>query len=171
MSDNICGGGSVAPIGLQIQCLRRQQGWSLAELAQRAGTSAPSLHRYEGGWDRFQISTLRKIARALGARLEVRLVPGTFEASQKQPKRLSAQRLVRLLGPLFWEQKLTVAELKRYPEWVVRRVLMFGDRSQVAAVRHYFGARVLRCAADHRAVDPRTRNYWNLMLRAEPSAS
>ena len=58
MSDNI----NVlqgAPVGLQIRALRKERGWSLAELARRAGTSAPTLHRYESGWERFELATLR----------------------------------------------------------------------------------------------------------------
>ena len=74
MSDNLLVD-QPAPIGQQIRRLRRGRAWTLAELARRAETSAPTLHRYENGWDRFELATLRKIATALGARLEVRLVP------------------------------------------------------------------------------------------------
>lgn len=53
-----------APIGQQIRRLRQGRGWTLAELARLAATSGPTLHRYENGWDRFELVTLRKIAAA-----------------------------------------------------------------------------------------------------------
>ena len=58
------------PIGTQIRHLRRERGLTLSDLAQLANTSAPTMHRYESGWDRFELNTLRKIAAALGAALE-----------------------------------------------------------------------------------------------------
>ncbi len=74
MSDKC--GDAAEPIGPQIRRLREGRGWTLAELARRAGTSAPTMHRYENGWDRFELATLRKIAAALHTRLEVWFVPG-----------------------------------------------------------------------------------------------
>jgi len=71
---------SATPLGHQIRRLREERGWTLAALARRAGTSAPALHRYENGWDRFRADTLRKVAGALGARLDVRLVPAARAA-------------------------------------------------------------------------------------------
>jgi transcriptional regulator with XRE-family HTH domain len=66
-------GGLATPLGHQIRRLREARGWTLAALARRARTSAPALHRYENGWDRFRIDTLRKVAGALGARLDSEL--------------------------------------------------------------------------------------------------
>ena len=82
------------PIGSEIRRLRQARGWTLAELARRVGTSAPTLHRYENGWDQFKMDTLRKIAAALGASLEVRLVD---RACPTTP--LGARALVRRLAP------------------------------------------------------------------------
>ena len=63
------------PIGTQIRRLRKERGLTLSALARLVGTSVPTMHRYESGWDRFELNTLRKIATGLGAALEVRLVP------------------------------------------------------------------------------------------------
>ena len=93
MSDNISLPAPAPPVGVRIRSLRKARGWSLAELARRAGTSAPSLHRYESGWDRFELATLRKIASALGARLEVRLVCEGRCASV--PERIGPRRRCR----------------------------------------------------------------------------
>ncbi len=153
----------IAPIGAQIRRLRVAKGWTLAELAKRAGTSAPTLHRYEGGWDRFEVATLRRIARALGSYLEIRMV--SEEADRASAPGASRRQLVSLLAPLFWDRKLAPGDLDRYPGWVLRRVLAFGDRRQVAAARRFFGDDAVRAAAAHRSVDPRTRNYWRLILQ------
>lgn len=166
MSDKIR---APAPIGSQIRRLRKGRGWTLADLARRAGTSAPTLHRYEGGWDRFEVATLRKIAAALGARLEIRLAGP--DRPVERPAAPPARRLLRLLAPLFWDKELTLSDLADYPEWVTRRVLMFGDRRQAAAVRDSYGDDAVRKAVAHRSVDARTRNYWTVLLEGASHAS
>ena len=152
-----------SPIGSEIRRLRQARGWTLAELARRVGTSAPTLHRYENGWDQFRMDTLRKIAAALGASLEVRLVD---RASPTTP--VSARALVRRLAPLFWDARLRVELLDAHPEWVLGRVLTFGEPAQVAAAHQFFGDDAIRRAIRRRDVDARTRNYWNVLL-PEPS--
>lgn len=152
---------SGAPWGSQIRHLRRAAGLTLEALAVRAGTSAPALHRYENGWDRFEIATLARIAAALGARLEVRLVPAEKPRATRKP---DSRGLLKSIKPLFWDHPLKAADLERHAEWVVARVLTHGQREQVRAVRSFFGDRVLRQALGRRDVDARTRNYWQLML-------
>ncbi len=159
MYDNIMS--VAAPIGSQIRGLRMAKGWTLQELADRAGTSAPTIHRYEGGWDRFEIGTLRKIAVALDARLHVQLVPAE---SQELATRPPADKLVTLLSPVFWDRPLLASDLEEYSGWVLRRVLMFGNRAQVAGARAYFGDEAILGAVRHRGVDARTRGYWEFIL-------
>ena len=80
--------GSAAPVlGARIRELRQAAGLTLEALAQRVGTSAPTLHRYESGWDRFEVATLRRIAAALGASLQIRLVPAAGAVSRPVPTR------------------------------------------------------------------------------------
>ncbi len=157
-----------SPIGLQIRRMRLSRGWSLAELAGRAGTSAPALHRYESGWNRFEVATLRKIARALGARLEISIIQ---EKRTKPKKRLKPEQLIMILSPLFWDKKLTHSDLHDYPTWVLGRVLMFGEMRQVKAAREFFGNDLIEKAIALRVVDARTRNYWNMILHGEKNAS
>jgi transcriptional regulator with XRE-family HTH domain len=151
-----------APLGLQIRRLREARGWTLSQLARKAGTSAPALHRYEGGWDRFEMATLRRIASALDAWLEVRLVPA--HGRERPAKRPSRRSLVKILSPLFWDKDLAEHDLDRYGGWVISRVLVFGNREQVLAVRHYFGEKAMLEALGRRDVDVRTRNYWKHVL-------
>ena len=148
------------PLGHRIRRLRRQRGWTLAELARRAGTSAPTLHRYEGGWDRFELETLRRIAAALGARLEVRLVSTPRAAA----RRVSSKALALQLAPLFWDRDLRESDLSEHPGWVLERVLTSGHREQVLAARAFFGDEAVGRATERRGVDARTRRYWRLIL-------
>jgi predicted transcriptional regulator len=53
---------------------RLKKGWTQAELARRVGMQQPNIARLEGGtYDRVSLPTLKKIARALGAKIQVRL--------------------------------------------------------------------------------------------------
>jgi transcriptional regulator with XRE-family HTH domain len=149
------------PIGAQIRSLRKARGWSLDELARRAGTSAPTIHRYEGGWDRFEIGTLRKLSAALGASLEVRLRPRESDRRDAMP---TSEELARLIRPLFWDAELKVTDLAEHTSWILRRVLSFGNAKSVAAVRAFFGDQAIRDAVRQRGIDVRTRNYWKLIL-------
>ena len=168
MSDNI-DTAEVTILGHRIRQLRKQRGWSLAELARRAGTSAPTIHRYEGGWDRFELATLRKIGAALRVRVEVRLIDPAEPRRARGP--LSPRQVVRTLAPLFWDRDLVEDDLRRYPEWVVERVLVFGGRREVKLAREFFGDSAIRRTLKRRGVDDRTRNYWKLILGAERRAS
>jgi transcriptional regulator with XRE-family HTH domain len=157
------------PVGSQLRRLRTERGMTLAELARLAGTSAPTLHRYESGWDRFEIRTLRKLAAALGARLEVRLDAPSMRASAF--RRPSGRLLATSLRPLFWDRPLRERDLARHAGWVIERVLTAGTLAQVRAARAYFGEDAIRSAAQRRGVDPRTRAYWRLLLGGIGDAS
>ena len=153
-----------APIGFRIRALRKERGWSLAELARRAGTSAPTLHRYESGWERFELATLRRLAAALGVQLNVSLE----RVRREEPESMASRaHLARLLSALFWDRPLKPQDVDEYPQWVLRRVLMYGDRQQVKASRRFYGDDAVGAAAAHRETDERTRNYWSLILGSE----
>jgi len=150
-----------SPISAQILNLRKDRGWTLSELAERSGTSAATMHRYESGWDRFEIPTLRKIAAALGARLEVRLLPSSPEALDPAP---DERQVTDALTPLFWDKDLDESDLENHPEWVLARVLMFGSLDQVWLARAHFGDAAVRAAVRRREVDARTRSFWSRIL-------
>lgn len=60
--------------GYQVARLRMQRGLTQAQLAERVGTRQPSIARLENGSSLPSISFLQKVAAALDARIEVRLV-------------------------------------------------------------------------------------------------
>jgi transcriptional regulator with XRE-family HTH domain len=61
-------------IGIQIANLRAKHRMNQTQLAARAHMSAPKVSRIESGPANVQLDTLIRLAQALGARLEVRLV-------------------------------------------------------------------------------------------------
>jgi len=143
------------------------QGIRTVQPRRRPGTSVPALHCYESGWDRFEIATLRRIAEALDARLVVRLVP---RRGTHAPK-VDPRSVTRVLAPLFWEKRLAARDLAAYPDWVLRRALVYGTREQVRAARAFFGDERIRRGIDHRSVDRRTRSFWRLVLEGGSHAS
>ncbi|MGH8910679.1 MAG: helix-turn-helix transcriptional regulator [Egibacteraceae bacterium] len=61
-------------LGDRVRQLRLRAGLSQAELARRIGTTQPAIARLEAGGTSPSIHTLDRVARALGARLEILFV-------------------------------------------------------------------------------------------------
>jgi transcriptional regulator with XRE-family HTH domain len=134
---------------------------SLKELGSRAGTSPSAIHRYESGWAGFELRTLDRLAAALGARLTVQLTPAP-DATREEPPRSAA--LIERFRPLFWDVPLEPSHLETYPDWVLRRVLQFGNWDDVHLARRHFGDDAVRRAAGHRSMDDRTQRFWQVVL-------
>lgn len=150
-------------IGQSLRRLRRARGWTLAELARRAGTSAPTVHRYEGGWRRFEVTTLRKLATALGCRLIVRLEPPATPG-----RRVAGPVLWRRIDRLFWDRRPLSTDLARYPHWVVQRVLEYGSLADIESLWRFYGKeQFLDLVAGVHFSSAKTRRFWQLMLEQE----
>jgi len=134
----------------------------MKQLADLVGTSESAIHRYESGWDRFEVRTLRRLAGALDAQLEIRLEP---RAGRDDPR--DARELVDRIAALFWDVELEQRHLVENPQWVLRRVLEFGDLHQNRWVRRYFGDEAVALAARHRSMSPRVSRFWELVLQGE----
>jgi transcriptional regulator with XRE-family HTH domain len=53
---------------------RLKKGWTQAEIARRVGMQQPNIARLDGiNYDRVSLPTLKKVARALGAEIEIKL--------------------------------------------------------------------------------------------------
>ena len=76
-----------------LRSARRQAGLSQAEVARRAGTSQPTLARYEGGRVMPSVSTLERLVRACGDDLVVELRHGTPTRPSERLARLRAEVL------------------------------------------------------------------------------
>jgi len=64
-----------AGVGEAVRRARQSHGWTQAELAERAGTSQPSIARLERGQVSPTVMTLDRIARALGTDLLIDFEP------------------------------------------------------------------------------------------------
>ncbi len=151
-----------APLGPAIRRLRKAKGLSLKQLAVKVGTSESAMHRYESGWDRFEIRTLRRLAEALDATLEIRLEK---RSDADDPR--DARDLARGIASLFWDVDLQPHHLRDNSDWVLRRVLEFGDLDQNRWVRRYFGDDAIARAAQHRSMNPRVGRFWEVVLQAK----
>jgi len=67
--------------GYQIARLRIQRGLSQSQLAEMVGTRQPSIARLENGNSVPSLSFLQRLAAALGAKIEVRLIPDELRSS------------------------------------------------------------------------------------------
>ena len=158
--DNYMGGHGL--IGNQLKTRREALGLSQAEVARRAGTSAATLSRYEHGWTRFEIYTLRKLATALGCDLAVELRPWARAAAMDRDEAL------RRLARLFWDHRLVEDDLGTYPVWVFERVLEYGNLDDVRALRSLVtGRRFLENVARAERVSRKTRVFWEQILERE----
>ncbi len=134
----------------------------MKQLAEQIGTSESAIHRYESGWDRFEVQTLRRLAEALEATLEIRL-----EKRPESDDPRDACELARRIAPLFWDVDLQPQHLRDNPDWVLRRVLEYGDLDQNRWVRSFFGDDAVASAALHRSMSPRVRRYWEVVLQGK----
>ncbi|MBN1283454.1 MAG: helix-turn-helix transcriptional regulator [Proteobacteria bacterium] len=147
----------------EIRKRRQELGLSLADLARRVGTSAAAISRYEGGWQRFEVETLRKIAVALGCRLNIDLKP-----VELRRKRVSAGIAAAQLKGLFWDHDLTAGDFKRHPRWITERVLEYGSLEDVRTLVALMGRHVfLKLVAESRLTTGRTERFWRAMLEME----
>lgn len=78
----------------QIIALRNKRRMTQAELAERVGTKQPSIARWEKRGPAKDLDFLRRVADALDARVEVRIVPRKLaqKAAGKRPARLAPGR-------------------------------------------------------------------------------
>ena len=84
----------------QVARLRLLRGWTQEELAQRAGTRQPSIARLESGERAPSLSFLRRVAQALGAHVEVRIVPEEVaERAHEEGDGTSRQEMGRFFLP------------------------------------------------------------------------
>ena len=74
----------------QVARLRILRGLTQGQLAKRIGTHQPSIARLESGKKDPDIPFLRQIAKALNARVEIRLIP--LEQNQQKARAKSQQR-------------------------------------------------------------------------------
>jgi len=157
------------PISISDRLRERRTalGLSLAELARLADTSAATLSRYENGWTRFEVATLRKLAAALGCRLRIELEPVEPSGSPD----IAEPEAIRRLGRLFWDADLTMESLAEYPVWAVERVLEYGRLEDVHMLQALLGREsFLEAVQSSRRLTGKTKALWDGILGREGMA-
>jgi transcriptional regulator with XRE-family HTH domain len=150
-------------ISRQIGARRKRLGLSLSQLARRANTSSATLSRYENGWSRFEVSTLRKLATALDCDLIVELRPRPRWVEEP-----SIEYVVQQIGRLFSDQELNISHLEENPLWVVEHVLEVGGLGDIRILTAFYGReRLLSLAAEARFSCNRTAEFWRQVLERE----
>ncbi len=151
-------------ISEKLRNRRLERGFSLTELARLADTSPATLSRYENGWTRFEVSTLRKLAMALGCRLSIEFVPS--ELSKKTGIRES--ELIDELKRLFWDSDFNSWILDKHPVWAVKRVLESGQLKDVHSLQILMGRDLfLESVLKITRMSPKTMVFWNNILKKE----
>lgn len=120
-------------ISAKLKTLRVKRGLTLDAASRLTGTSPAALHRYENGWERFDIRTLEKIAQGLGGELRV-----DFKLKRGPRKPRSLREIYGALKPLFWDSPVPRARMKEHADWLTLRVLEFGNLDQVQALLALF---------------------------------
>jgi transcriptional regulator with XRE-family HTH domain len=150
-------------ISSTLRTLRLSRGLTIEQLGRRAGTSAATVSRYENGWTRFELQTLKRLASALGTRLEMQWRP-----LRDRPALSRRGGGLRMLSRLFWERPLSREDLKQYPEWVAGRVLQYGTVDDVRALVRALGRRrFLEIVSGLRLPTHRLRVFWDSVLDLE----
>ena len=150
-------------ISEKLKNRRLELGLSLKQLARRANTSVATLSRYENGWQRFEMYTLRKLATALECRLTVNLEPLKATAPRSH-KNWGLRELRRL----FWDRRLREQDLKDFPLWVLERVLEYGSLEDVRFLTLRMGhKKFLENVSRVKFKSSRTENFWRIILQRE----
>lgn len=151
-------------ISEKLRECRRECGFSLSELARLADTSPATLSRYENGWTRFEVSTLRKLALALDCRLKIEFVP----SEERNRARMTESEVIDSLKRLFWDSDFNSEMLDKYPVWAVERVLESGQLEDVHSLQILMGRDLfLESVLKSTRLSPKTSAFWNGILKKE----
>jgi transcriptional regulator with XRE-family HTH domain len=89
-------GGHKLPLGERMKGLRKERGWSQADLAGRIGADGRQISRYENGRITPSLEALAKIAEAFDVSTDYLL----FEEASRRPLRVVDNGLAERLGDL-----------------------------------------------------------------------
>lgn len=151
-------------ISEKLRKRRRECGFSLSELARLTDTSPATLSRYENGWTRFEVSTLRKLAMAMNCKLNIEFVSN--EENNRTGK--SESELMESLKRLFWDSEFNYEIFAKYSVWVVERVLETGQLEDIHSLQLLMGHDIfLEYVMKTTRLSLKTWVFWNNILRKE----
>lgn len=73
---------------------------------------------------------------------------------------------IKLKKILFWDVDFKQLDLEKNKEFIVGRVLLFGDLKDFKFVRNYYGLqKIKKIACNLRYLDPKSLNFWSLFFK------
>ncbi len=74
--------------------------------------------------------------------------------------------LIKFSPALFWDIDKASLNFKKHRQFVIERVLKFGDSLDWQAIRQLYGlAAIKKVAQTSRDLDDKSRNFWRIMLK------
>ena len=89
-------GGHDMPLGERVKELRKEHGWSQGELAERVGTDARQISRYENGRITPSLDVVARLAEVLNVSLDYLVIEGV----ERRPLHIADHGLGERLGAL-----------------------------------------------------------------------
>jgi len=81
---------------------------------------------------------------------------------------MTQTELAARISRLFWDRSLETTDIDAYPQWVIKRVLDYGDLPDVQAALRYFGRdRFLALVNGIRFDSVRTERFWQQLMTCE----
>jgi len=81
---------------------------------------------------------------------------------------MTQTELAAQIRRLFWDRPLEATDIDAYPQWVIKRVLDYGDLPDVQATLRYFGRDRFFALLDGIRFDSiRTERFWQQLMTHE----
>lgn len=75
------------------------------------------------------------------------------------------QKLPPFFKEYFWDVDFKKLDLKKYPYFIIERVLEYGDQKAIKWLKKNFTLRqIKRFIKKSRIISPKTANFWSLIL-------
>ena len=78
---------------------------------------------------------------------------------------------IPLRRTLFWDVDPKKLDMRKNAQFIIGRVLDFGELDEFGAVKKLYGLKKIKKAAlDHSFESPRSANFWELILKLPPKS-
>jgi hypothetical protein len=80
------------------------------------------------------------------------------------------RKLPRFLKRYFWDVDFSKLQKDSYPQYIIERILEYGDEKAVKWLfRHFSRSEIRRTLIKRRGISPLSANYWSLILKLSKS--
>lgn len=76
-------------------------------------------------------------------------------------QKILKKKIIRFRPELFWDVDPKTIDLKKHAEYIIERILDFGNDKEVYWLVHYYPHRIIRDTVQKsRALDPKSKALW-----------